>query len=135
MAAARSDFKSWHRIRKQFIRDQQWNHEIFHLAQRLRRELQQKETDWGGEISATEAPQEEIPESIRIDRPLRFLTLPGEELLDVRSLWEKLQSEGCYLRFLGFNSALGSEELRRQMAINESACPSALAMEFSQTTS
>src|SRR4051794_36275087 len=85
---ARRDFKSWHRVRKQFIRERQWNHEIFHLAQRLRRELHRKETNWGGETES-ETTLTEIPESVRIDRPLRFLTLPGEELLDVRSLWRK----------------------------------------------
>jgi hypothetical protein len=108
-------------VRKQFIRERQWNHEIFHLAQRLRRELQQKESEWGSELSKGEASAEEIPETVRVERPLRCFMLPGEELLDIRCLWEKLQSEGCYLRFLGFNSGMGSEEKRREMAVNESA--------------
>lgn len=121
-AALRTDFKPWHRVRKQFIRDKQWNHEIQHLVQRLRRELQKEEHEWGtGTAPAQAEADEAVPENVRIERPLRCLMLPGDELLDIRSLWQKLEREGCYLRFLGFNNAISSDEQKRQMAVTESA--------------
>lgn len=119
--ALRSDFKPWHRVRKQFIREHQWNHEIHHLAKRLRSALQTEETEWGVSPTGEGVTAESVPEELRIERPLRCLLLPGDEMLDVRCLWQKLQSEGCYLRFLGFNSSLNNEERRRQMAVTESA--------------
>lgn len=119
--ALRIDFRPWHRVRKQFIRESQWNHEIFHLAQRLRRTLQTSETEWGDSSGGDDQPIEEIPETARVERPLRCLLLPGDELLDVRCIWQRLQPEGCFFRFLGFNSALANPERRRQMAVTESA--------------
>lgn len=119
--ALRTEFKPWHRVRKQFIRERQWNHEIHHLAQRLRRDLQTEESEWGAAPTGGAAAVQEVPEALRIERPLRCLLLPGDELLDIRCLWQKLQSEGCYLRFLGFNSALATDERRRQMEVTESA--------------
>ncbi len=94
-ATLRKDFKPWHRVRKQFIRERQWNHEIRFLAQRyLRRE---------------------------VNRPVRCLVLPGEDLLDVRCVWRGLQDEGCELRFLGFNNAAIAQERRRLLDVAENA--------------
>lgn len=91
----RRDFKAWHRVRKQFIRERQWNHEILFLARRhVRRD---------------------------VERPVRCLVLPGDDLLDIRSLWQALQCEDRELRFLGFNNTIRSEARRRQMDIAESA--------------
>jgi len=121
--STRTDFKPWHRVRKQFIREQQWNHEVRFLAQRfLRNELQHEETAWG-ESSSTPASTTEAstPENFRVERPLRCLVLPGDELLDIRSLWQELQHEGCYLRFLGFNNTIHTKAKRRQIDVAESA--------------
>lgn len=94
-ATLRKDFKPWHRVRKQFIRERQWNHEIRFLAQRhLRRE---------------------------VNRPVRCLVLPGEDLLDVRCVWRGLQDEGCELRFLGFNNSAMAQERRRHLDVAENA--------------
>lgn len=118
----RKDFKPWHRVRKQFIRERQWNEQVHTLAKRhLRRDLQKEETKWGesGEQGGeTAAPP---PEEVRIERPLRCLLIPGDDLLDVRSLWGELQSEGFYITFLGFNNTVSSDERRRQMDVAESA--------------
>jgi hypothetical protein len=119
--ASRSDFKPWHRVRKQFIREKQWNHEIHHLVKRLRRTLQTEETEWGASPTGEGVTADSVPEELRIERPLRCLLLPGDEMLDVRCLWQRLQIEGCYMRFLGFNNALNNQEQRRQMAVTESA--------------
>lgn len=94
-ATLRKDFKPWHRIRKQFIRERQWNHEIRFLAQRYLRS--------------------------EVNRPVRCLVLPGEDLLDVRCVWRVLQDEGCELRFLGFNNAAMAEERRRHLDVSENA--------------
>jgi hypothetical protein len=115
-------FKAWHRVRKQFIRERQWNHEILHLAKRLRGELQMQEREWGAGPPADVSEAEDVlPESVRVERPLRLFVLPGDDLIDVRSMWQQLESEGCYILFLGFNSTLSSEERRQKMAVTESA--------------
>lgn len=94
-ATLRRDFKPWHRVRKQFIRERQWNHEICFWAKRyLRRE---------------------------VTRPIRCLVLPGEDLLDVRCLWRGLQNEGCELRFLGFNNSAVAQDRRRLLDVAENA--------------
>lgn len=94
-ATLRKDFKPWHRVRKQFIRERQWNHEICFWAKRyLRRE---------------------------VTRPVRCLVLPGEDLLDVRCLWRGLQNEGCELRFLGFNNSAIAQDRRRLLDVAENA--------------
>jgi len=91
----RKDFQPWHRVRKQFIREHQWNHEIGFWAKRfLRRE---------------------------VERPVRCLVLPAEDLLDVRCLWRGLQHEGCELRFLGFNNSAMAKERRRRLDVSENA--------------
>lgn len=119
--APRTEFKAWHRVRKHFIRERQWNHEINHLAQRRRRVLQTDESEWGDHLSDGGVSDDELPEDVRISRPLRLLVLPGDDLLDVRSLWGKLHPQGCYLQFLGFNSSLSSVERQNRMAVTESA--------------
>lgn len=70
------EFKPWHRPRKQFVRREQ----LSKLLQRL---------------YANRDPGE----------PLRYLGLPGTDLLDLRYLYEQLCcTTGRPLRFLGFNS-------------------------------
>ena len=66
-------------------------------------------------------PAAEIPEAIRIERPLRCLVVPGDDLLDVRSLWQSLRPYNCYMRYLGFNEGHGSKQIdtRVHVANNE----------------
>jgi hypothetical protein len=119
----RADFRPWHRVRKQFIREKQWNHEIHFLTKQLRRELQKDASEWGagttpGEPALSTGP---VPETLIIERPLRCFVLPGDELLDIRCLWQKLEGEGCFIRFLGFNSTLNTPERQERMALTEGA--------------
>ena len=73
---APKDFKPWHKPRKQFVRREQ-------LAAELQRLYETRE-----------APD-----------PLRYLGLPGTDLLDLRYLYEQLCREsGRPLFFIGFNS-------------------------------
>jgi hypothetical protein len=121
--ALRTDFKPWHRVRKQFIRERQWNPAIRYLTQRyLRRELQSEETPWTEpSVADIEQVGTSVPEDIRIERPLRCFLLPADDLLEVRCLWKELQNEGCYFKFLGFNKSLRDAEYRRRVDVAESA--------------
>lgn len=79
-------FQPWHLPRKHYCRLQQW---ALH-TQKLQKELR---------ISN---PAQE--------RPLRYLTLPGDELLDIRVLAKVMKNAGIRMQFLGFNTA--SDKLR-----------------------
>jgi hypothetical protein len=55
------------------------------------------------------------------DAHLRCLTIPGDDLLDLRSLWSEIQHTGCWIRYLGFNSSFGSNQpdTRVHLATND----------------
>ncbi|KAF0220416.1 MAG: hypothetical protein FD174_1317 [Geobacteraceae bacterium] len=72
----KSDFKPWHKPRKQWVRKFQWIQEVEKLSQQLRFEN---------------------------GRPLKYLSLPGKDLLDVRCIHGWCQANKVNLRFLGFN--------------------------------
>ncbi|MFD8468111.1 hypothetical protein ACFV10_23760 [Streptomyces cyaneofuscatus] len=75
------EFRPWHRPRKQYVRRVQWCHEIWNLTTDLMRTR--------GEL-----------------HELRYLTLPGNDLLDIRHIAETICSpRQMKLRYLGFNSA------------------------------
>lgn len=74
-------FQPWHRPRKQYVRRAQWCREISNLARDLKRTK--------GELSE-----------------IRYLTLPGNDLLDIRQIAETICApQQIELRYLGFNSA------------------------------
>lgn len=75
-------FQPWHLPRKHFCRLRQW---CFY-TQKLLQELK-------------------LSKPIR-ERPLRYLTLPGDELLDIRALSKVMENAGIKMQFLGFNTAL-----------------------------
>lgn len=79
--SVKTEFKRWHHPRKQWVRVQQW----CSASRRLIKELS-------------------LPNS----EPFRYLTLPGDELLDIRALSDVCAGENVKLRFLGFNS-VGSQ--------------------------
>ena len=43
---ARDDFEPWHKVRKQFIRERQWNKLIHGMVQRLSHQLAREAVDW-----------------------------------------------------------------------------------------
>lgn len=122
IARRRDDFMPWHKVRKQFIRERQWNFETAKLVKRYLK-LQTDPTDWSfdAENDDPHDPFDDIPEEIRIERPLNCLVVPGDDLLDVRSLWQSLRPHNCYMRYLGFNEGHGSNQLdtRVHVANNE----------------
>lgn len=113
-------FLPWHKVRKEYIRKEQWNKFIIRYADRyLRNELQDSAdtNEWSVDDDV------EIPDSIAIDRPLRCLVIPGDDLLDIRSLHRDTEGIQCYIRYLGFNYRQGSQQqgTRVHVAHNEVA--------------
>src|ERR1700722_13633194 len=71
-------FEPWHRPRKQFVREEVWGAEI----------------DWL------------ITQKHTTDENVRYLGLPGADLLDLRYIYQEFCKTGEHrLRFLGFDSA------------------------------
>lgn len=73
----KTEFAPWHKPRKQWIRDNQWNY----LSSAIAKALKLKEKS----------------------RSLNYLSLPGVDLLDIRALEETCNSLGVKLKFLGLN--------------------------------
>jgi len=123
LAPLRHDFRPWHKVRKQYVRQEQWNELTARMVKRyLKAHLQNEAADWSlDEDPAADPAVSDVPESVRLDRPLRCLVIPGDDLLDIRSLWEYLQPLGCYIRYLGFNESHGSDQIgtRIHIANNE----------------
>ncbi|MCB0143437.1 MAG: hypothetical protein KDE50_26305, partial [Caldilineaceae bacterium] len=82
----KKSFQPWHLPRKHYCRLRQWS---LH-TQKLQKDLKLSN------------PAQE--------RPLRYLTLPGDELLDIRVLAKVMKTAGITMQFLGFNTA--SDKLR-----------------------
>lgn len=88
----RRDFKSWHRPRKQFVRREQWLRQIRQLV-----------------------------DGQPTDQALRYLGLPGSDLLDIRLFYDELCSTRR-LRFLGFNTAAaghGPDQIDLNISLEE----------------
>ena len=87
----RREFKPWHRPRKQFVRREQW-------AEQVRRLYADRSTE----------------------DPLRYLGLPGTDLIDLRYLYEQIcRPASRPLIFLGFNSQVQPDSpARRELDIS-----------------
>lgn len=70
-------FKPWHKPRKQYVRVYQWCHEF----------------DW---------IQRHIVRTFSAERPLKLLTLPGEDFLDIRQLHNHCQQQNSRFSYVGF---------------------------------
>lgn len=101
IAAPRSTFLPWHKVRKQFIRRNQWNAlTIRNVNDRWRRDLDKPSAINGGNVS-----------SMHVMRPLRCLVIPGDDLLDMRALWNEISPLDCFIHYLGFNEGHGSSDV------------------------
>ncbi len=114
IAPRKEAFLPWHKVRKQYIRRHQWNE----LARRnvngrWRNDLQ-KPSDTGGQGQST----------MHVTHPLRCLVIPGEDLLDVRSLWAEISPLDCFIRYLGFNEGHGSNEQGTRVYVANNAVTS-----------
>lgn len=87
------EFAAWHHPRKQFVRIQQWCAQVRKL----------------------------IPElGLGHGEPFRYLTLPGNELLDVRALHGVCSALNVKLRYLGFNSVGRNTPDQIELALSQS---------------
>jgi len=82
-------WKPWHKPRKQWMRYNQWNREIELLIARLNLD----------------------------DRALRYLSLPGDDLLDFRVVAELCRAKGIkQVRLVGFNKLADSPKSPQRLA-------------------
>lgn len=77
----RREFKPWHHPVKQFVRREQWKVQLVRLLNGNRQG----------------------------DGRIRYLTLPGADLLDVRYLGKELKQRGHVLEFLGFDTSAAGD--------------------------
>lgn len=87
----KTDFAPWHHPVKQVVRDHQWRA----LAERLLRK---------------ERGDESVP-------VLRYFTLPGVDLMDIRALAAACQPLGTQIEFFGFNDAVTAGQESDSQAI------------------
>src|SRR6266436_7817678 len=107
----RDKFLPWHRVKKEFIRRNQWNELTARMIKRYwRQQLQQPEGDWSLDENADAAVTVKLPADVALDRTLKCLVIPGEDLLDVRALWRDVNELNCQIRYLGFNESFGSHQ-------------------------
>jgi len=97
----RSAFLPWHKVRKQFVRKHQWNELVKQLVN----------NDWRDTLGRpSKAAAQPAGSAMHVSEPLRCLVIPGDDLLDIRSLWNEINPLDCYIRYLGFNERQGSDE-------------------------
>lgn len=94
VAPQRIEFRPWHKPRKQFIRLRQWWSAIDQL------------------LGSTTFPAD--------NRVFRYLTLPSEDMLDIRVLREKLSSLGIDLKYLGYCDVESGSNQDTRMNLAES---------------
>lgn len=113
-ASVERHFEPWHKVRKEFIRREQWSKLVIQYARRfLVRELQQEtESEW-----SVDGRSADVPDAIEISNPLKCLVIPGDDLLDIRALERDTESIKCYIRYLGFNESHGSNQLGTRVHI------------------
>ena len=87
----RLKFLPWHKPRKQYVREMQWCEQIRHML------------------------QETLPDN----NVLKYLGLPGDDLLDLRYFHEQICiPNNLQLKYLGFNNGINKEELRAEINIS-----------------
>lgn len=121
----RRDFLPWHRVRKEYIRSNQWNHLTVRWAKRYwHKELRQREVEWTIEVEAPDSEPLTIESDLSKKHPLACLVIPGDDLLDVRALWRDTELVNCHIRYLGFNEGQGSDQEGTRVHIANNAVTS-----------
>lgn len=88
-------FRPWHKPRKQYIRRKQWWSEIDAMLTDIR-----------------------MPPDNRV---LRYLTLPSEDMIDVRVLSKELEAKGIKLKYLGYCDVQAGSDYDQRMNLADSA--------------
>ena len=89
----KTEFEPWHHPRKQYVRIHQWCRSVRKLISEL---------------------------GLGPENPFRYLTLPGNELLDVRALHGVCETAGVKLRYLGFNSVERGGDDQAELNLSQS---------------
>jgi len=89
------EFKPWHKPRKQYVRTEQWLKHVKGVVEKLG------------------------PQNFSDGEPLRYMTLPGPDLLDIRLIAEFCSSRSIKLRYTGFCYSDENEERRLRQNVNE----------------
>lgn len=100
-AQAQAEFSPcpWHKVRKQYIRKKQWNLLVSRSIKR----------NWGHLKKLSEI--QGLGEStMQAKDTLNCLVIPGDHLLDVRSLVNAISPYDRIIRYLGFNKSHGSND-------------------------
>ena len=84
------EFKPWHKPRKQWVRLEQWRNETERLL---------------GELNLD-------------GRPLRYLSLPGKDMLDIRVFAQLCQNKGIQLKCLGYDESVSSDSDQTEVSIS-----------------
>jgi hypothetical protein len=95
ISARAGKYKPWHKPRKQWIRRRQWHDEVTSL------------------IETTHFSDDA--------RVFRYLSMPGEDMLDVRILKEACESGSVDLRFTGINDVKAGSDRDLQLNLAENA--------------
>lgn len=61
---------------------------------------------------------------MHVQKPLRCLVIPGNHLLDIRSMWTAVSPLDCYIRYLGFNEGHGSGDIGTDVYVANNAVTS-----------
>ena len=109
-----TEFLAWHRVRKQYIRHHQWNE----LARR------NVDNQWRADLQRPSSTAAQAPSAMHVVRPLRCLVIPGNHLLDVRSMWNEISPLDCFIRYLGFNEGQGSSQVGTDVHVANNAVTS-----------
>src|ERR1700728_1819274 len=110
-APPRDKFLPWHRVKKEFIRRNQWNDLIARMIKRYWwQQLKRDAAVWSFDDAAGIDEAVQVPADIVLDRTLKCLVIPDEDLLDVRALWRDVNELNCRIQYLGFNESFGSDQ-------------------------
>jgi len=114
IAPPRTEFLPWHKVRKQYIRRHQWNE----LTKRNVKD------SWRADLTKPSSTTGQDRSIMLVTNPLRCLVIPGNHLLDVRSMWAEISPLDCFIRYLGFNEGQGSEEVGTDVHVANNAVTS-----------
>ena len=86
-AAIERDFAPWHKVRKEYVRKEQWNKFVIRYAVRfLRHELQNADEDnWSADTDV------QIPDTVKIDHPLA--AMPSARTKQCPACWSTLDAD------------------------------------------
>lgn len=121
-------FLPWHRVKKEFIRQNQWNTLMIRMIKRYwQQQLQCEESGWTLDADDTDNKLS-LPAEISLTNPLRCLVIPGDDILDIRALWRDIYKLKCYIKYLGFNGGEGSDQKGTRIHIANNAVTSLTRM-------